>query len=76
MRRCKDRCGKAVSITLSAERVANLMRLDYIHMNPVVRRLVEDHPLEWPWSSARWLAETGVLEIDHVRLPSDRNSQI
>ena len=42
---------------------------DYIHMNPVRRRLVQD-PLQWKWSSARWFTEqAGPIAIDDVRLP-------
>ncbi|MEK6258767.1 MAG: hypothetical protein AABP62_09105 [Planctomycetota bacterium] len=34
--------------------------LDYIHMNPVRRGLVE-HPIDWAWSSARfWAGDRGV----------------
>ena len=45
---------------------------DYIHMNPVHRRLTDDS-LNWPWSSARWYAEgTGPVAMDQVRLPMNR----
>ncbi len=44
--------------------------LEYIHMNPVVKGLVQDS-LGWPWSSARWFVERqGPVEIDQIRLPS------
>jgi putative transposase len=31
-------------------------KLDYMHANPVRVGLVE-HPVQWPWSSARWYLE-------------------
>ena len=50
--------------------------LEYIHMNPVVKGLVQDS-FAWPWSSARWFVERqGPVEIDQVRLPSGRKSRI
>jgi putative transposase len=43
--------------------------LDYIHQNPVRKRLVES-ATDWPWSSAGWYADrTGPIPIDEVRLP-------
>src|SRR6266403_2534912 len=40
-------------------------KLDYIHANPVKRRLVV-HPKDWPWSSWAFYArgEQGVVKID------------
>lgn len=39
--------------------------VEYIHANPVRDGLV-DHPLDWPWSSARWYAgfEDAILAMD------------
>ena len=47
--------------------------VDYIHMNPVRRRLV-NRPEEWRWSSIHSYQKTpyeAVLAIDVVNLPSD-----
>ena len=43
--------------------------IDYIHWNPVKRKLVE-RPEEWKWSSAQWYAgnQEGQIPID--RIPS------
>lgn len=43
-------------------------KLDYIHANPVQRRLVTD-PKDWPWSSWSHYAkgETGLIPIDSPR---------
>ena len=50
--------------------------LEYIHMNPVVKGLVQDS-FAWPWSSARWFVERqGPVEIDQIRLPSGPKSRI
>jgi putative transposase len=42
-------------------------KLDYMHRNPVTRKLVE-HPKDWPWSS--WShyerGEEGLIRIDSV----------
>lgn len=42
-------------------------KLDYIHANPVQRKLVE-HPKDWPWSSWAHYAkdEKGKIRIDSV----------
>jgi putative transposase len=42
-----------------------LVSINYIHMNPVKRGLVE-RPEDWPWSSARWYAgiRPVVVEMD------------
>ncbi len=42
-------------------------KLDYMHGNPVKRKLVE-HPKDWPWSSWSFYAkgEAGLLRIDPV----------
>jgi len=42
-------------------------KLEYMHANPVVRKLV-DHPKEWPWSSWSHYArgEKGLIRIDGV----------
>ena len=44
-----------------------LEKLDYMHANPVKRRLVKD-PGDWPWSSWRfyYLGDTSLLPMDHV----------
>jgi putative transposase len=43
-------------------------KLDYMHANPVKRRLV-GHPKDWPWSSFSFYAtgEPGLLRIDHLQ---------
>jgi len=42
-------------------------KLEYMHANPVTRRLVQ-HPKDWPWSSFSFYAkgETGLVAIDPV----------
>jgi hypothetical protein len=42
-------------------------KLNYMHANPVIRKLVE-HPKDWPWSSwsAYMRGEQGLIEIDAV----------
>ncbi len=44
-----------------------LEKLQYMHGNPVKRRLVEN-PADWPWSSWRFyhLGDTSVLAMDRV----------
>jgi len=44
-----------------------LEKLDYMHANPVKRRLVNE-PGDWPWSSWRfyYLGDTSLLAMDHV----------
>jgi len=44
-------------------------KVEYIHTNPVKRGIVR-HPVDWPWSSARWYAgdRTGPVNIDAVPL--------
>ncbi|MBZ5593359.1 MAG: transposase [Acidobacteriia bacterium] len=50
--------------------------LEYIHQNPVERRLVQNS-LDWKWSSASWLKDrSGPLEVDEVDLPFDSYGQI
>ena len=50
--------------------------LQYIHMNPVRRGLVEN-PLAWRWSSAPWLTDrTGPVGLDQIRLPSEAEARI
>jgi putative transposase len=46
--------------------------IDYIHANPVRRRLC-DRPEDWRWSSARFylFGEQGPLSIDRESLPED-----
>ena len=39
--------------------------VEYVHHNPVRRGLV-DRSTEWVWSSARWYAGEGGLEMDRV----------
>jgi hypothetical protein len=52
-------------------------KLDYMHRNPVQRKLVQ-HPREWPWSS--WShyekGERGLIRIDALRkeIVSDRQA--
>ena len=43
-------------------------KLQYMHMNPVKRKLVA-HPRDWPWSSFSFYAkkEPGLVRIDPVR---------
>ena len=40
-------------------------KLNYMHANPVIRKLVE-HPKDWPWSSWAfyWRNEAGLISID------------
>ncbi len=42
-------------------------KLDYMHNNPVVRKLV-DQPGDWPWSSWRfyYLNDTSLLPMDPI----------
>jgi putative transposase len=42
-------------------------KLQYIHMNPIRRKLVT-HPKDWPWSSFSFYArkEAGLIRIDSV----------
>jgi REP element-mobilizing transposase RayT len=42
-------------------------KLDYMHANPVTRKLV-DHPKDWPWSSWSFYAkgEAGLVPVDPV----------
>ena len=44
-----------------------LEKLDYMHNNPVKRRLVSS-PDQWPWSSSRFyhLNDTSVLSVDRL----------
>ena len=44
--------------------------IDYIHMNPVRRGLVET-PEEWKWSSAAWYANGGEVPIVPDPVPAD-----
>jgi len=50
-------------------------KLDYMHRNPVDRKLVQ-HPRDWPWSSWSFYAkgESGLIAIDVLR-PRDGESQ-
>ncbi len=43
-------------------------KLQYMHLNPVKRRLVS-HPKDWPWSSFSFYAskDTGLVRIDPMR---------
>jgi putative transposase len=43
-------------------------KLDYMHRNPVERKLV-GHPKDWPWSSFSFYAkgEKGLIRMDRVR---------
>ncbi len=42
-------------------------KLNYMHANPVIRKLVK-HPGEWPWSSWSYYekGEAGLIEIDSL----------
>lgn len=41
-------------------------KLNYMHANPVIRKLVK-HPRDWPWSSwASHAGKLGLIEIDPV----------
>jgi putative transposase len=42
-------------------------KLEYMHANPVQRKLVE-HPRKWPWSSWGFYmkGESGLVKIDQV----------
>lgn len=44
--------------------------LDYVHMNPVNRRLVEQ-AFQWKWSSAAWMFGLGDSPIPLDRIPPD-----
>ena len=47
-----------------------LAAINYIHMNPVRRNLV-DHPRKWKWSSARWyLSDRQEIDLDLPRIHS------
>ena len=49
-------------------------KLEYMHANPVKRKLVE-HPRMWPWSSwSHYEGERGLIPID-AAVPSARSSQ-
>ena len=49
----------------SSDTLVNVV--NYIHINPVKRRLVEK-PEQWPWSSAEWYAGTtsALVEMDPI----------
>jgi putative transposase len=51
-------------------------KLDYMHRNPVQRKLVS-HPKDWPWSSWSYYArgERGLIRIDRLEDEQDRHSQ-
>jgi putative transposase len=42
-------------------------KLEYMHRNPITRRLVE-HPRDWPWRSFTFYVtgQTGLVPIDRV----------
>ena len=42
-------------------------KLDYMHMNPLKRKLV-DHPKDWPWSSFSFYAKPGrgLIRVDPI----------
>jgi len=44
--------------------------IDYIHMNPVRRRLVEQ-PEQWKWSSAGWFAGKALNDLKSDPIPRD-----
>ena len=43
-------------------------KLDYMHMNPLKRKLVE-HPRDWPWSSFSFYSnlKQGLIRVDSAR---------
>jgi len=45
-----------------------LEKLDYMHNNPVTRRLVSS-PSEWPWSSWRFyfLQDASIMAMDRLK---------
>ena len=47
--------------------VFSIPKLDYMHNNPVKRRLVAS-PADWPWSSWRFyfLGDRSLLEMDRI----------
>ena len=49
-------------------------KLDYMHANPVTRKLVS-HPKDWPWSSWSYYAkgEKGLIQIDRLQPPEEKN---
>jgi putative transposase len=47
-----------------------LATIDYIHMNPVRRRLV-DLPTDWTWSSASWFAGKKDVPLQPDPIPAD-----
>ena len=51
--------------------------IDYIHMNPVRRKLVHS-PEQWPWSSIHDYngSCTSVLPIDRISLPLDSKTKL
>ncbi|MFO0952150.1 MAG: transposase [Isosphaeraceae bacterium] len=44
--------------------------IDYIHQNPIRRRLVE-HPSDWTWSSAGWYEGKATTELLPDRIPPE-----
>ena len=52
-------------------------RLEYMHANPVVRKLVS-HPKDWPWSNWAYYAkgEQGILRIDILGEMKDRAAPV
>ncbi|MGC2144115.1 MAG: hypothetical protein WA619_09850, partial [Candidatus Acidiferrum sp.] len=50
-------------------------KLEYMHANPVQRKLVE-HPKDWPWSSWAYYAGQGDVKIrmDQVRGQREESS--
>ena len=49
-------------------------KLNYIHANPVQRKLVQ-HPKDWPWSSWAHYAGKGEVRIRIDSMQGDRESQ-
>jgi len=51
--------------------------VDYIHLNPVSRGLVE-RPEEWRWSSFASYSDrpAAILPVDVIRLPADQNTRL
>jgi len=43
-------------------------KLDYMHMNPLERKLA-DHPMDWTWSSFSFYAKLkgGLIRVDPVK---------
>ena len=58
-------------VTFSWSQKKFVEKLQYMHMNPVKRRLVS-RPKDWPWSSFSYYTskDTGLVQIDPMRCSS------